>query len=58
MNYVAGEFGDVDKVALLSGGPGGRGMEQGMRQGLVVSEQGELTSLKEESEVMDGGVSC
>ena len=38
-------------MALLSGGPGQRGAEQGMRQGLVVGEEGELTTLQEETEV-------
>ena len=33
-------------------------MEQCMRQGLVVGEEGELTALHEESEVTNGGISC
>ena len=42
---VAGELRDGGKVALLSGGPGQRGSEQGVCQGLVVGEQGELSTL-------------
>ena len=45
VNYIAGELRDGGKVALLSGGPGQRGSEQGVCQGLVVGEQGELSTL-------------
>ena len=58
MDNVTGELRDVNKMALLSGGPGGRGAEQGVHQGLVVSEEGELTTLQEESEETNGGISC
>ena len=33
-------------------------MEQGMHQGLVVCEEGELATLQEESEVTNRGISC
>ena len=45
-------------MGLLSGGPGQRGGEQGVSQGLVVSEESEFTTLQEKSEVTNRGISC
>ena len=55
---VTGELGDVGKMALLSGGPGRRGVKQGLRQGLVVGEESEFTTLQEKSEVTNKGICC
>ena len=44
-------------MILLSGGPRQRGVEQGVFQGLVVGEEGEISTLQEETEVTNGEVS-
>ena len=58
MDYITGEFGDVGKMARLSGGPRRRRTEQGRGKRLMICEKGKLTCLEEESEMANGGVSC
>ena len=58
VDNVTGELGDIGKMALLSGGPGQRGEEKGVHQGLVVGEKGEFKTLQEETEVTNGGIGC
>ena len=45
-------------MTLLSSRQRGRGVEQCVCQGLVVCEKDKLTTLQEEREMTDGGVSC
>ena len=58
VDNITGELGDVGDVALLPGGPRRRGAEQGVHQGFVVSEESELPTFQEKSEMTNGGVSC
>ena len=57
MEDITGKLRDVSQVMLLLGGPWRRGMEQGVCQRLVVSEQGKLPPLQEETEVTNSRVS-
>ena len=43
---------------LLSGRPRRRGAEQGVCQGLVVGEEGEITTFQEETEMADRKIGC
>ena len=58
MDNITGEFGDVGKMACLSGGPQWRGTEKGLGERLVICEKGKLAGFKEEMEMADCGVSC
>ena len=58
MDEITGKLRDEGKMALLPGGPRRRGAEQGMRQGLMVRENGKLSTLQEKTEIADGGVGC
>ena len=58
VDNITGELGDVGKIAHLSGEPWRRGMEKGVGERLMIGEKGKVTGFKEETEVMDGGVSC
>ena len=58
MDNITGEFRDVGEMARLSGGPRRRGTEKGMGERFVICEKGKLTDFKEETEMVDGGVSC
>ena len=45
VDYITRKFGDVGKMALLSGRPRQRGVEQGKCQRFMIGEKGKLTGL-------------
>ena len=58
MDNITGEFGDVGKITHLSGGPRWRGSEKGVGERLMICEKGKLYGFEEETEMVDGRVSC
>ena len=56
VDNITGKLGDVDKMALLSGGPWRRGVVQDMCQGLVVREKGKFSTFQEKKEMAERGV--
>ena len=45
-------------MVRLSGGLWRRGKEKGVGERLIIGEKGKLTGYEEETEMVDGGVSC
>ena len=52
MDNITGEFGDVGKMAPLSGGPQQRGMEKGKGKLLMIGKKDKLTALEGDLELV------
>ena len=53
MDNIISKLGDIGKMALLSGGPRWRGVEQGECQGLMVGEKIKISGFKEKTKMSD-----